>query len=389
MFKVKQLVCMMGCVSLVGGCALYQGRDKETLSIKPVMDVKHSAGGSEAMYWLGRYHQGKVNYREAIAAYEKALAANPGHVEAHNGLGISYSLHGRHELALQHFRKAIELSPAATHLHNNLGYAHLVRGQESEAAFAFEAALQLDPENRQARDNLGAVYGKMGLHDQAAVLTLARSQPAVAPAAISTTESAPAPGNSPATMPPGTITVVEEQSMQQDVDTRLVQIAPHVFEFRMAEVDRVVAILTDKNTGETITPHNSRKVGSQNIRIEVSNGNGVAGMARQVSAFLQQNGFAKARLTDRQPFQQIQTEIRYRPGYYVLAGQISQMMPKKARLLESSDLRSDIQVRVLLGKDVARETGYFDGPRKIRIAQLPEKQLSANRLGNKPDGTQQ
>jgi len=381
MFKVKQLVCMMGCVSLVGGCALYQGKDKQALSIKPVMDVKHSAGGSEAMYWLGRYHQGKANHGEAIAAYEKVVAANPGHIEAHNRLAVSCSLTGQHELALEYFRKAIELSPAATHLHNNLGYAHLVRGQESEAATAFETALQLDPENRQARDNLGAVYEKMGLHGKAAVLTRRRSQSAIALDTMSTAETAPAPGNSSATMPPNTITAVEEQSMQQDTDTRLVQIAPHVFEFRMTGADRPVAILTDKNTPETIA-RSSDEVGSQDdVRIEVSNGNGMAGMARQVSAFLRQNGFAKARLTDRPPFRQVQTEIHYRPGNYVLAGQISQMMPKQARLLESYNLRSDIQVRVLLGKDVARETGYFDDRGKIWIAQTSGKAVAGEQAG--------
>ncbi len=383
MFKVKQLVCMMGCVSLVSGCALYQVRDKQALSIKPVMDVKHSDGGSEAMYWLGRYHQGKVNYGEAIAAYEKTLAANPDHVEAHNRLAVSYSLTGQHELALEHFRKAIELSPVATHLHNNLGYAHLMRGEEGDAATAFEAALQLDPENRQARDSLGAVYEKMGLHDKAAVLTPRRSQPAIAPDAMSmsTAGTAPVRGNSSATIPLNTITVVEEQSMQQDTDTRLVQIAPHIFEFRMAEADRTVAILTDKNIPEIIARRNSSKVGSQDVRIEVSNGNGMAGMARQVSAFLQQSGFAKARLTDRPPFQQVQTEIHYRPGNYVLAGRISQMMPKQAKLLESSSLRSDIQVRVLLGKDVAGETGYFDDRGKIRIAQASGKAPVSEQAG--------
>lgn len=380
MFKVKRLVCMMGCVSLVTGCALYQGRDKQALSIKPVMDVKHSVGGSEAMYWLGRYHQGKVNYEEAIAAYEETLAANPGHVEAHNGLAVSYSLQGRHELALEQFRKAIELSSAATHLHNNLGYAFLIRGQESDAATAFEAALQLDPENRQARDSLGAVYEKMGLHDKAAVLTPRRSQPAIAPDAMSTAETAPAPGNSSETTPTNTITVMEEQGMQH-TDTRLVQIAPHVFEFRMAEADRAVAVLTDKNTPTTIARRNAGKVGSQDVRIEVSNGNGMAGMARRVSAFLQQNGFVKARLTDRPPFQQVRTEIHYRPANYVLAGRISQMMPKQARLLESNNLRSDIHVRVLLGKDVAGETGYFESQSKIRIAQISGKAAVGEQAG--------
>lgn len=380
MFKLKQLVCMMGCVSLVGGCALYQGRDKQALSIKPVMDVKHSIGGSEAMYQLGRYHQGKANYGKAIAAYEKALAANPGHIEAHNRLAVSCSLQGRHELALKHFEKAIELSPAATHLHNNLGYAHLMRGEESEAATAFEAALQLDPENRQARESLGTVYEKMGLHYKAAMLTPRRSQSALAYDAMSIAETAPALGNSSATFSSHTINVVEERSTKQFTDTRLVQIAPHVFEFRMAGADQAAAILTDKNTAETITGLSSRKVGSRDVRIEVSNGNGMPGMARRVSAFLQQNGFAKARLTDHPPFQQVQTEIHYRSGSYVLAGLISQMMPKQARLLESSDLRSDVQLRVLLGKDVVGQTGYFDDG-KIRIAQASGKAADREQAG--------
>lgn len=362
MFKVKQLVCLIGCMSVVGGCALYQDRDRQVLSIKPIMDVKHGAGGPDPMYWLARYHQGKVNYAEAIAAYEQVLAANPGHVEAHNGLGVSYSLQGRHELALKHLRKAIELSPVATHLRNNLGHAHLVRGQESEAAAAFEQALQLDPENRQARNNLGAVYGKMGLHDKAASM-LAMTGPK------SAIPSSGGPGSSSATMPANiTPTTLEGQGMQHDVHTQLVQIAPNVFEFRMTKAGTMMAILADKITGKTVVPHDSGRVDGRNLRIEVSNGNGVAGMARQVSRFLQQNGFVKPRLTDRQPFEQVQTEIHYRPGNYSLADQVSQLLPKQVPLLERHSLRSDIQVRVLLGKDVVHEAAYFDDRGKIQIA---------------------
>ena len=125
MFRVKQLAWAMGCVSLMSGCALYQNKDRQAVDIKPVMEVKHATASAGAMYHLGRYYQGKVNYTEAIAAYEKALEADPGHVEAHNGLGGAYCLQGRHELALQYLRRAIELTPLAGHLHNNLGYVHL------------------------------------------------------------------------------------------------------------------------------------------------------------------------------------------------------------------------------------------------------------------------
>ncbi len=371
MFKVKRLVWMMGCVSVMGGCALYQSGDIQALSIKPVMDMKHAAGGSEAMsmYWLGRYYQGKVNYTEAIAAYEKALAMDPAHVEAHNGLGVAYSLQGWHELALQHLRKAIELLPMATHLRNNLGYAHLARGQESEAAAAFERALRLDPENRQARSNLAAVYEKAGLHDKAAMLTMARSEPTAAPVAMSAIAPGPASGTPSATMPAAvTAATVGKQEMQHSAHSthaRLVQVTPNVFELRMTEADSMMAIHTGKTTGKTVVPRDFGNLDSKDIRIEVSNGNGVSGMAAQVSGFLQRSGFAKVRLTDRQPYQQAQTEIHYRPGNSVLAGQISQMMPNQAPMVESYNLRREVQARVLLGKDVAREAAYFDNRGKI------------------------
>lgn len=371
MLKVKRLVWMIGCVSVMGGCTLYQSRDKQALSIRPVMEVKHAAGGSEAIYRLGRYYQGKVNYTEAIAAYEKALTTDPGHVEAHNGLGVSYSLQGQHQLALQHLRKAIALSPMATHLHNNLGYAHMVRGEKSEAAAAFEQALRFDPGNRQALSNLAAVYQKAGLHDKAAMLTVTRPESISAPAAMSAIALTPAPSaTKSATVKTAT---VEKQEAQHGINARLVQVTPNIFEFRMTEADSMMAVLAGQIAGKLVAPQNSLNPDSKSARIEVSNGNGVTGMARQVAGFLEQSGFAKARLTDRQPLQQAQTEIHYRPGSYVLAGQIGQMMPKRTAMMESYNLRKDIEVRVLLGKDLASEVAYFDNRGKIQIARSTGK----------------
>ena len=153
--------------------------------------------------------------------------------------------------------------------------------------------------------------------------------------------------------------------MQSNIDTRLVQIAPSVFEFRPDEPN------------EDRLDHNSHRAGcdenpavsgvdvsdSKGLRIEVSNGSGIAGMAREVSNFLRENGLPQARLTDRQPFGQVQTEIHYRPSSYKLAEQISRMMPKQVPpkqipVKEGYNLRKDIQVRILLGADIARPTAY-------------------------------
>ena len=375
MFKLKELVWAMGCVSIMGGCAVYQSRDKQAVTIKPLTDVKH-AGGAEALYSLGRYHQGKADYTQAIEAYEKALTENSRHVETHNGLGVCYFLEGRDELALQHLRKAIELSPIAAHLHNNFGYVHLLRGQESEAAAAFEEALRLDPENRLARRNLATVYEKMGLLDKAAILKMTGPDVSTSPAAA---DAMPAPlppialrqaqgergqGSPSITIPVSLVTTnTDEQTIGQGRDAQLVQITPDVFELRMNEGDLTMTSRTGKTPNEDGASYRSASAGSKDgrieVSIEVSNGNGVAGMARKVSGFLQQNGFAKARLTDQRPFQHVQTEIQYRPGSYILADRISHMMPNQVPIVESHTLRRDIQVRVVLGKDVASQIAYF------------------------------
>ncbi|ODT69353.1 MAG: pilus assembly protein TadD [Nitrosomonadales bacterium SCN 54-20] len=378
MFRVKQLAWAMGCVSLLNGCTLYpwyQNKVGQAVNIKPVMEVHHAVRSANAMYQLGRYYQARINYAEAIAAYEKALEADPGHVEAHNGLGVAHCLQDRHELALQYFRKAIGMAPLAAHLYNNLGYAHLVYGQEAEAVSAFERALRLEPQNQRARRNLAAVYMKAGLRDKAAALTTARSESTAAPV------PAPAPGT-PAGAPAGTASAAisaisppmaaaagEKQKLSCSAGARLVQVTPGVFEFRIVETEAMAAIPPGKIIGRTAPPQDSGKFSGQDIRIEVSNGNGVPGMAKQVSDFLQQNGFAGARLTDRQPYQQVLTEIHYRSGHSGVAEEIRRLMPMGAPMVESYNLRKDIHVRVMLGKDAVRQMAYLESSRGVQIAQ--------------------
>ena len=87
-------------------------------------------------------------------------------------------------------------------------------------------------------------------------------------------------------------------------------------------------------------------------RLEVSNGNGVTGMAARVGHWLASQGVKPAvRLTNQRPFQQGETLIQYRKGHEEAARQVARLLPAEARTaaLPSSALGSD--VRVLLGRD--------------------------------------
>jgi hypothetical protein len=319
------------------------------------MHVAHGDTSLEAMYRLGRYNHGKANYTEAIAAYHKALAVNPNHVEACNGLAVSYSMHGQYELALRYLRHALGLSPNSAHLHNNLGYIHMTEGRINEAAAAFAQALRLDPENRWARGNVAALYEKVGLNADITppAMTPFGSAPMSSPISNPISDPIRAVGHTGPAAPAERKHEKQGKSgVQRNTDTRLVQIAANVYEFRSTEDG-----LGDRDSHRVNHDKNPAASGisisdSKGIRIEVSNGSGIAGMARQVSDFLRENGLPQPRLTDRQPFRQLQTEIHYRPGSYKLAEQIGRMMPKQISMKEGYNLRKDIQVRILLGKDI-------------------------------------
>jgi hypothetical protein len=265
----------------------------------------------------------------------------------------------------------------------------MTEGRITQAAEAFEQALRFDPENRWARANVVALYEKAGLNVDIASLSLSPSD--VAPASYpqynfigtaglggpfargvdASSVSLPANEAIPAERKHG------KQGMQGNA-TRLVQVAPNVFEFRPDEDE------LDHNSHRANRDENPAVSGvdasdSKGLRIEVSNGSGIAGMAREVSNFLRENGLPQARLTDRQPFGQVQTEIHYRPGSDKLAEQISRMMPKQIPVKEGYNLRKDIQVRILLGRDIANAVAPLNTTGSTNVSQGESGQLPHSR----------
>jgi len=364
-----RLCCLAAYVSLICGCAWYSGSEKQAFSIRPIKYTTHGNAGSEALYRLGRYYQHKADYPKAVEAYHNVLTGHPTHVEARNAIAVSYSLQGQHELALRHFRRALEISPKAAYLHNNLGYVYMTLGYHSDAAAAFEQALRLDPENRWARENVVALYGKMGLNDDSGTLTSAGSNATAALIGVSVTAPAQEAGASSA-WPSTTIIAPTggKQGIGRAANTRLVEVAPNLFEIQVIEEGRDGGDTLRGNERRDLSAPKIAVADRRNVRIEISNGSGIRGMARQVSEFLRENGLAHARLTDRPLFHQLETEIHYRPGHYPLAEEVRQTMPNRPPMKESFNLRKDINVRILLGKDASRGATHYK-PGEVQVAQ--------------------
>ncbi|PTR04524.1 tetratricopeptide repeat protein [Nitrosomonas nitrosa] len=387
----QKLAWALGCLTALSGCSsLYSGKEYSALHINPVMNVRHADTSAENLYHLGRYYHRMLSYANAIATYQKALMADPDYVEAHNALGVVYSSQGDYSLALEHFQKAIELTPTATYLHNNLGYAYLLQERYREAADAFREALHFDPSNSKASRNLATVQKRMGLNEQDAIASI---DPA--------TEQRPAIVTLTANAPQSQIMQLSSPQSSQS----LVQVAPQVYEFRnedqkpaqalpaapattlTAEPEPIRASRAIPVTASTIdqpiqlTPLVADRAAEVQPRektdtaaihphkIEVSNGNGVTGMARNIATYLKQFGFDNTRLTNHETFRQAHTEIHYHPSALALAEKISQLMPSSVKIMETAELRSDTQLKILLGQDIASEVAFFNKQETIQLAQ--------------------
>ncbi|SFI27565.1 tetratricopeptide repeat protein [Nitrosomonas sp. Nm34] len=161
MIHLKQLICTLVCLFAVAGCATQLGKNKPGLTGEDKKESTQTARDLETMYQSGRKYQEEARFTEAITTYENILAIDPHYSEAHNGLGVIYSIQGKFEPALQHLQRAVALAPLASHLRNNLGYTYFLLGRKPEAISEFEQALRLDPGNEKARANIATIRNKV------------------------------------------------------------------------------------------------------------------------------------------------------------------------------------------------------------------------------------
>lgn len=104
--------------------------------------------------------QGPVD--RAIAAYEKALAADPNLPCALVNLGAIYYQQHNHDRASEYFRRAIQASPDYPLAHYNLANLLDEAGERDQALESYLAALRLNPDYADVHYNLALLYQNHG-----------------------------------------------------------------------------------------------------------------------------------------------------------------------------------------------------------------------------------
>jgi tetratricopeptide (TPR) repeat protein len=99
---------------------------------------------------------------QARAAYERALALDPAHVDARVNLGCLHHAAGKLSEAEAHYRAALEVKPRDATAWFDLGVTLEDQGRHDEAGRAYERALESDPDCADAHYNLARILDRLG-----------------------------------------------------------------------------------------------------------------------------------------------------------------------------------------------------------------------------------
>lgn len=96
--------------------------------------------------------------------------------------------------------------------------------------------------------------------------------------------------------------------------------------------------------------------------IEISNGNGVNGMAARVRTLLIQKGLKVVRLTNADDFKHSRTSIFYQRGFYYEAGRVAEHFPGAEKMEEVQKFdRPRVKIKVVIGKELVSHGALFGG----------------------------
>nr|WP_314542753.1 LytR C-terminal domain-containing protein [uncultured Massilia sp.] len=287
---------------------------------------------------------------EAIAAYQAALQRDPGHVNASNGLAIAYA-------ERRDFARAIPIwsaltrdatmasGPAVGFLFSNLGYAYLLSGDHEAAREALEKACLLDPLNARAWQNLGETLQKLGQDERANLMLRQASALREHDLRADYAKVAAVAGARPA--PIAQALAQQPRQPQPDGDWDFVDIESTgngMYALRRVPAARKAP------PQPAVQPASDEEIQAAVAALEISNGNGRQGLARQLSLQLRDPGVKVVRLSNQKGFAVRQTRVEYQPAFRGVAERLAQRFDAGAPVRMGTAGRSD--VRLVIGHDL-------------------------------------
>jgi Tfp pilus assembly protein PilF len=362
---------------------------------------ERAAAGPDAdgYYALGRAQHGALHYEAALAAYRRALQLDPAHVNARNGLAVLHAGRGEYAEAIALWRALLPAAgagagtsassgagPQAAFLWGNLGYAYFLSGADEPALAALEQACLLDPLNALSWEHLGELLQRMGQGERAALMRRQAASlrqhdyrrdyallaggggpagaPAAPPASATATATAATGTGSVTAGPPALAQTEVRREGAALVSVHRVAAGAAVSSSAApmaaaAPSDRRVGFRLAALTGEDIDPAATLAsvafsprswATSAPARLEISNGNGVAGMAAALARTVAGDALQVVRLSNVRHFAVPSSRIEYQQPQEAAARVLAARLG--LRVVAQGEARGSAELRIVLGRDL-------------------------------------
>jgi tetratricopeptide (TPR) repeat protein len=342
-------------------------------SVRPVSTL------SDSHYRLGRHYQEKGQYEKAIGEFSKALRNDRTYCKAYNGIAMSYDALKQCEPAHASYDQAMKCDPDKPYVYNNYACSSLLCGDYVKGVELFRKAEQLAGDNQRIKNNLRIAQAIAAHKDTVGVTAGRLPDTVVEPVpAVAMSESEKAAADHPEyRLPEETLHSLlsqtqEHETMTENTPAANIQTLPPLPDTAEAarEITEVpssasttiviepIKLIADKykktpptaseiSISKAATPHLA------SLAIEVSNGNGVTGMAGRSAAFLRGHGFKVKSITNAKHFRFQESKIFYKEGYLHVAKELAAVIPG-LQSLERVDTveKASVGVKVLLGRDL-------------------------------------
>ena len=250
--------------------------------------LPQAVASADAYYALGRSYYAEARPQDAQRAYMLALQRDSAHSDARNGLAVLFAERGDEAQAIAIWRKLAE-EERAPHdqalVLGNLGNALGRHGDKEEALYLLQKAAVLDPANAENWQRLGAALQAAGEPERAGVMLRQADS-------------------------------LREHDIKADY--------------------ALVAGATKAAPAPEPAPH-----------LEISNGNGVRGMAADWARKLRGSEWKSLRVTNSRPFVVARTRVEFAPQREVAARELAKRFGGAALL----EVKTLTDLRVVLGHD--------------------------------------
>jgi tetratricopeptide (TPR) repeat protein len=336
--KTTSRIVSVVCAAWTGAMLLACGMPRQPDRTPAPAPAPAPTDSAKDLYALGRDAHAARQPQRARAAYEEALRRDPTQRDAANGLAVLLAETGDLNGAIGRWRAllAAQPQPASAEqafLLGNLGYALYLQGARDEAVAALEKACVLDPLQPLAWEHLAAVLETTGQTERALrMMKQARTlrdhdlRVDYAVAGTPMAHAAPKPAAPAASLWPADLARTEVLPVGAAlVEVR--RVAPHAL------------------------PEPARPVAPAGLRLEISNGNGVTGMAAAWARDdrIRAMRWDSVRLTNTRPFGVRITRIEYGSGGEAVAQVLSERLGLRPPQAVQGSGAADL--RIVLGHD--------------------------------------